>query len=45
LPEVRERVTRAGARVNYAGPKEFSAEIKANSERYGKLVRDLGLVE
>lgn len=45
LPDVRERVTRAGARVNYAGPKEFGAEIKANSERYGKMVRDLGLVE
>ena len=44
-PEMRDRVAKAGARVNYAPTKEFAAEIRANSERYGKMVRDLGLVE
>jgi tripartite-type tricarboxylate transporter receptor subunit TctC len=43
--DMRERVARAGARVNYAPTKEFAAQIKADSERYGKMVRDLGLVE
>jgi tripartite-type tricarboxylate transporter receptor subunit TctC len=44
-PEMSDRVTKAGARVNFVPPPEFGAEIKANSERFGKLVRDLNLVE
>lgn len=43
--EMRERVTKSGARVVFAAPAEFGAEIKANSERFGALVRELNLVE
>jgi tripartite-type tricarboxylate transporter receptor subunit TctC len=44
-PEMRDRVAKAGARVSFSPQKEFAAEIRTNNERYGKLVRDLGLVE
>jgi tripartite-type tricarboxylate transporter receptor subunit TctC len=44
-PEMRDRVAKSGARVNYAPTREFAAEIRSNSERYGKMLRDLGLVE
>jgi tripartite-type tricarboxylate transporter receptor subunit TctC len=43
--EMRERVIKAGARVNFASPEAFAAEIKENSQRFGELVRELQLVE
>jgi tripartite-type tricarboxylate transporter receptor subunit TctC len=42
-PALRERLTALGATPTASTPEEFSAFIKAESGRWGKLVRDLGI--
>ena len=43
--EVRERIVKTGAEVVVAPPEEFAAQIRADSARFEKLVRELGLRE
>lgn len=45
LPDVKERIAKAGASVTVAGPEAFAAEVSADSTKYGKLVKELGLKE
>ncbi|HVL34244.1 MAG TPA: tripartite tricarboxylate transporter substrate binding protein [Burkholderiales bacterium] len=43
LPEVREQMANVGAEPYFTTPAEFKAIRDRDIERYGKLVRDLGL--
>jgi tripartite-type tricarboxylate transporter receptor subunit TctC len=43
LPEVRARIEGTGGRIALAGPAEFNAQIQAESEKWGRLVREMGL--
>ena len=43
LPETREKLTATGVDVSVSSAEEFGAQVRADSARYGKLVRDLGL--
>ena len=45
VAEVRERIVRTGAEVVIASGEEFAAQIRGDSARYEKLVRELGLRE
>ena len=42
---IAEGLVKAGARVAQASSEQFAAEIRSDSEKYGKLVRELGLKE
>jgi tripartite-type tricarboxylate transporter receptor subunit TctC len=43
LPEVREQMANVGAEPYLTTPSEFKAIRESDIERYGKLVRQLGL--
>jgi tripartite-type tricarboxylate transporter receptor subunit TctC len=43
LPEVQERIQRAGLLSTYRDPAAFAALIKSDHERFGKIVRDAGI--
>jgi tripartite-type tricarboxylate transporter receptor subunit TctC len=43
--EVRGRIRKTGADVALAAPQAFAAQVRADTEKYSKLVRDLGLKE
>ena len=43
-PEFRERLANAGSGEPYmVTPEEFAARIKSDYEKYGKLIRSIGL--
>lgn len=42
-PEVRERLANLGAEVSPSTPQELAALVRAEHERYGKLVREAGI--
>jgi tripartite-type tricarboxylate transporter receptor subunit TctC len=44
-PETREKLAATGVDVSVANSDEFAAQVRADSARYGKLVRELGLKE
>jgi tripartite-type tricarboxylate transporter receptor subunit TctC len=43
LPEVRERMAGQGAETVGGSPEEFAAWIKADTEKYSKLLKQIGL--
>ena len=43
LPEVRERMAAQGAETVGGSPEEFAAWIKADTEKYSKLLKQIGL--
>jgi len=43
LPEVQERIQKAGLLSTYRDPAAFAALIKNDHERFGKIVRDAGI--
>jgi tripartite-type tricarboxylate transporter receptor subunit TctC len=43
MPDVRERLTKAGTEVVGGTPQELGADIKAEVEKWAKLVRERGL--
>ncbi len=45
LPDVKERLTKAGASVTVAPSDQFASEVVSDSTKYGKLVKELGLKE
>ena len=45
LPETRDKLSAAGVDVAVLPADEFAAQVRADSGRYGKLVRDLKLKE
>ena len=42
-PEVRERFFKAGVEVVASSPDEFAALMKAETNRWGKLIREAGI--
>lgn len=44
-PEVRERIEKTGAIIATAGPEQFGKMIRAETDKWGKLVESLGLKE
>jgi len=40
MPAVQEKLSSQGAEPNYAGPKEFAAIIKADIERFAKVIKE-----
>ena len=40
IPDVREKLSSQGAEPSYAGPKEFSGIIKADIERFAKVIKE-----
>ena len=42
-PEVRARMDNIGVEVVKASPQQFTAVLRRDAERYGKLIRDLGI--
>ena len=43
LPKVRDKIQGVGANMSVAPSREFSAEIKAEAEKWGKLITALGM--
>jgi tripartite-type tricarboxylate transporter receptor subunit TctC len=43
-PDVQERITRFGLAPSYAGPEQFRAQIAGDHERFGKIIREAGIV-
>jgi tripartite-type tricarboxylate transporter receptor subunit TctC len=43
LPKVREKIQGVGANMAVSPSKEFSAELKAESDKWGKLITTLGM--
>jgi tripartite-type tricarboxylate transporter receptor subunit TctC len=43
LPEVQERIQRAGLVPTYRGSDQFRALIRGDHERFGKIIRDAGI--
>lgn len=43
VPQVRERVQKTGAFMNVVPAREYAAEMRAESEKWGKLINELGL--
>jgi tripartite-type tricarboxylate transporter receptor subunit TctC len=43
LPDLRERLTALGFTVAVSSPDEFKRAIAGYSERYGRIVSDIGL--
>jgi tripartite-type tricarboxylate transporter receptor subunit TctC len=43
MPDVRQRLTALGFSVAVSSPDEFKRAIAARSERYGKIVAEIGL--
>jgi tripartite-type tricarboxylate transporter receptor subunit TctC len=43
MPDVRQRLTALGFSVAVSSPDEFKRAIAARSERYGKIVPEIGL--
>ncbi len=43
LPEVQERIRRAGLVPTYLDSKPFAALIRSDHERFGKIIRDAGI--
>lgn len=43
VPEVRQRIADTGALISVAPPDKFAAQIRAETEKWGKLVRELKL--
>ncbi len=43
VPEVRQRISDTGALISVAPPEQFATQVKAESEKWGKLVRELKL--
>ncbi len=42
-PEARKRFDTMGAQIGVMSPAEFASYVRAESERYGKLIRDFGI--
>jgi tripartite-type tricarboxylate transporter receptor subunit TctC len=40
MPEARDKISSQGAEPSYAGPKEFAAIIKADIERFAKVIKE-----
>lgn len=45
MPETRDKLAATGVDVSVLSAEDFGAQVRADSARYGKLVRDLGLKE
>ena len=43
MPEVQERIQKAGLLSTYRGSNEFRALIRNDHERFGKIIRDAGI--
>ena len=43
VPDVRERIARTGAEISVAGPEAFAAQVRNETTKWSKLVRDLDL--
>jgi tripartite-type tricarboxylate transporter receptor subunit TctC len=43
LPEVREKISNTGAVVSTAPPEKFAAQVRDETAKWGKMVRDLDL--
>ena len=43
LPEVKARMEAIGVEIVRASPQEFAAVLKRDAERYGKVIRELGI--
>lgn len=43
--DARERILKTGAYIIVSGPEEFAAQVRADTAKYGKFVRELGLKE
>ncbi len=43
LPEVRDRLLPIGIEPTHSTPEELGAHIRAESEKWGKIIRDIGL--
>ena len=44
LPEVKKRMADIGVEVVNATPEEFAARLRADADKWGKLIRELGIV-
>jgi tripartite-type tricarboxylate transporter receptor subunit TctC len=45
MPDTRERLTATGVDVSVGSAEEFAAQVRSDSARYARLVRELGLKE
>lgn len=45
MPDTRERLAATGVDVSVGSAEEFAAQVRSDSARYAKLVRQLGLKE
>jgi tripartite-type tricarboxylate transporter receptor subunit TctC len=43
-PDVQERIRKVGLAPSYAGPEQFRAQVREDHERFGKIIRDAGIV-
>ena len=43
LPDVRERLLAIGIEPTHSTPEELGAHIRSESEKWGKVIRDIGL--
>ncbi len=43
--DARERILKTSAYIIVSGPEEFAAQVRADTAKYGKFVRELGLKE
>jgi len=43
VPAVRTRIEGTGGRISLAGPEQFNQQIQAESERWSRLVKEMGL--
>lgn len=45
MPDTRDKLAATGVDVSVGSPEEFAANVRNDSARYGKLVKELGLRE
>ena len=43
LPEVRDRMAGIGVEVANEAPEAFAAALRADAEKWGKVIRELGI--
>jgi len=44
MPDVKERIARVGLSTAYLEGGKFREQIRADHERFGKIIRDAGIV-
>ena len=43
-PDVKERIAKTGLSAAYLDGAKFGAEVRSDHERFGKIIRDAGIV-